>query len=84
MLKDLLKKGFTVKLDLKDAYFTLPLWKGASKVLKVPLEGNTVTICLSAIRAGQCPQNIPHSHENCSGNFLEFRDSTSNIPKHSV
>lgn len=35
MLWDLLKKGdFMVKLDLKDAYFTVPVWKGHQKFLR--------------------------------------------------
>ena len=35
MLRDLLKKGdFMVKLDLKDAYFTVPVWKGHQKFLR--------------------------------------------------
>ena len=34
MLRDLLKKGdFMVKQDLKDAYFTVPVWKGRQKFL---------------------------------------------------
>ena len=35
MLRDLLKKGdFMVKLDLKDAYFTVPVWIGHQKYLR--------------------------------------------------
>ena len=34
MLRDLLKKGdFLVKLDLKDAYQTVPIWKNRQKYL---------------------------------------------------
>lgn len=36
MLRDLLKKGdFMIKLDLKDAYLTVPVWKGHKKFLRL-------------------------------------------------
>ena len=35
MLKDLLRKGdYLVKIDLKDAYLTVPVWKGHQKFLR--------------------------------------------------
>ena len=48
MLRELLKKGdFMVKLDLKDAYVTVPVFKGAPKILKVRLEGNSMKVCMA-------------------------------------
>ena len=46
MLRDLLGKGdFMVKIGLKDAYFTVPIWKKTPKVSEVCLEGNDVRVC---------------------------------------
>ena len=41
MLRDLLKKGdFLVKIDLKDAYLTVPIWKNHQKYLRFLWKGS--------------------------------------------
>ena len=67
MLKDLLKKERRILYR--------PSLDRASKVLKVPLEGNSMGICVPPLRAGKCSQNIHKNHKTCSGNSAELRDS---------
>ena len=58
MLRDLLKPNdFMANLDLKDAYFTVPIWKG-HQVPQVSLEGYSVGFRMPPIWNSQCPQGL--------------------------
>ena len=56
MLRDLLRKGdFMVKIDLNDAYFTVPVWRNHQKFLRF--------VCLPACPSGlqalpECSRNL--------------------------
>jgi len=43
-----------VKINLKDAYFTVPVWQNHQKFLRL--------VCLPALRAGKCSHSL---HETC-------------------
>jgi hypothetical protein len=54
MLRDLLKTGdFLVKIDLKDAYLTVTIWKSVPpKISAVSLERHHAGVCMPSYRFG--------------------------------
>ena len=60
VLRESYTKGMRVmvKIDLKNAYFTVPIWKKSPKVSEVCLEGNDVRVCLLAPLACKCSQSL--------------------------
>ena len=77
------KRRFYGKIGPQRRILYCPSLVRASKVLKVPMEGKSMGICVSPLRAGQCSQNIHKNHETCGGNSAELRDSTDYISKRS-
>ena len=78
MLQDLLKKGdFMVKLDLKDAYFTVPVWNGHQKFVRfIWKETLWEFSCLPFELASDPPMDIHQNHETSCGNPSELGDSS--------
>ena len=68
MLKDLLRKGdYLIKIDLKDAYLTVPVWKGHQKHLRFELvEGHSARVCLPSVWASHYSQGFHQTYEACS------------------
>ena len=62
MLRDLLRKGdFLVKIDLKDAYLTVPIWKDHQKFLRFVWKNSLLEFCrlpFSLATAQGCLQNL--------------------------
>ena len=77
-LKSLIKKGdYMVKLDLKDAYFSLPIHKAFRKYLR--LEGQDLRISSFGFRFG-CRANIFHKDsETCHRLSQAVRDKNCDI-----
>ncbi len=58
MLRDLLKQDdYLVKIDLKDAYLTVPIWKSHQKYLRFLWKG-------TLHESGKCSYQ-PHLHVGC-------------------
>ena len=77
------KRRFYGKTGPQRRILYCPSLDRASKVLKIPLEGNSMGICMPPLRAGQCSPNIHKNHETCGGNTAEFRDSLDYISRRS-
>ncbi len=79
MLKDLLRKGdYLIKIDLKDAYLTVPVWKGHQKHLRFELvEGHSARVCLLSVWASHYSQGFRQTYEACSSH-AETKGSASN------
>ena len=67
-VKDLLRKGdYLIKIDLKDAYLTVPVWKGHQKHLRFELvEGHSARVCLPCVWASHYSQGFHQTYEACS------------------
>ena len=81
MLWDLLKEGDFDKTGPQRCILYCPSLDRVSKVHKVPMEGNSMGICMPPLWAGQCSQNIHKNHETCGGNTAEFRDALDYISR---
>ena len=77
------KRRFYGKTGPQRCILYCPSLDRALKVLKIPLEGNSLGICMPPLRAGQCSPNIHKNHETCGGNTAEFRDSLDYISRRS-
>ena len=69
MLRDLLKLGdWLVKIDLKDAYLTVPIWINHQKYLgSFSVERQHARVCLSPLRFSFCPESVHEADEtSCS------------------
>ena len=61
MLRDLLREGdYLVKIDLKDAYLTVPIWKGHQKYLRFLWKD-----ALSSLWTGHSSQGLHKIDETC-------------------
>ena len=57
MLKDLLKQGdWLVKIDLKDAYLTVPIWKNHQKYLRFVWKGSMLEFACLPFGLGTAPR----------------------------
>ena len=81
MLRDLLKPNdFIAKIDLRDAHFTVPIWKGRpSKVPRVSLEGHSVGVRMLPIWNSKCPQGLYQDSITGDRPVKEARNSSNHL-----
>ena len=83
MLRDLLKKDdYLVKIDLKDAYFTVAIWVNHQKFLRfTSLEGDSLRVSMPSIRSCFSPARFHEDNETGSRTIAPVGDTHCNLSR---
>jgi hypothetical protein len=80
LLRDLLQpQDWLGKIDLKDAYFVIPIWK-AQEVSSLCLEEYTPRVCMPSFWAVGGPSTVHKGDETSRCSSSPSRDTSDNIP----